>query len=106
MEVAICMKVSACDAGDLWRSTKFLVSRLIFALDDDKFCILNLSPPFFFFAAESECEQKGKKNYRSEHKRNAKFEIKWSSDNHLSLSFPVLSLNNLIVSLPICFLSI
>lgn len=35
----------------------FIVSRLIFALDDDKFCIL--IPPFFF-SPESECEQKGK----------------------------------------------
>lgn len=57
MEVTICVKAPACDPGDLWQSTKFLASCLIFALDDDKFCILNLSP--FFFAAESECEQKG-----------------------------------------------
>lgn len=103
----ISMKAPACDPGDLWWSTKFLVSHLTFALDDEKVCILNVflpTPPLFFYLHKVNVSKK--KNYRTEHKRNAKCEIKWSSDNHLSLSFPVLSLNNLIVSLPICFLSI
>lgn len=54
---------------------KFLASRLIFALDDDKFCILNPSP-FFFFLQKVNVNKREKKNYSSEHKRNAKFEIK------------------------------
>lgn len=36
---------------------RFLRIVYFFALDDDKFCILNLSPSF---PAETECEQKGK----------------------------------------------
>lgn len=53
----MCMKAPAHDPGDLWQSTKVLAICLLFALDDDKFCILNLSPTF---PAETECEQKGK----------------------------------------------
>lgn len=57
MELTMCMKAPAHDPGDLWQSTKVLAICLLFALDDDKFCILNLSPTF---PAETECEQKGK----------------------------------------------
>lgn len=101
------MKAPTCNPGDLWQGTKFFCESFNFCFR--WWQILYFESTFFFaffFSRKWMWTKREKKNYGSEHKRNAKFEIKWSSDNHLSLSFPVLSLNNLIVSLPICFLSI